>query len=67
MITLLKMLPHPGKQRTVTPGGSTIGPAQPGERESAGLHLASAWEAAEPVRRMAPSSRKTVPTPVVAT
>ncbi len=66
MITLLKMLPHPGKERAVTTGGSTIGPAQPQEKESARLHLATGWEAAEPVHRMAPSRRETPPVSVPA-
>jgi len=47
---LLKMLPHP-KRRTVA-GGATIGPAKAGERESTRLHLATAWDTAEPVRRI---------------
>jgi radical SAM superfamily enzyme YgiQ (UPF0313 family) len=48
---LLKMLPHPTRQRGIA-GGGTIGPAEAGERESARLHLATAWETAEPVRRI---------------
>jgi hypothetical protein len=66
MLTALKMLPHPGRKRGVAPGGSTIGPAQAGERESARVHLATAWESAEPVRRMDPRGRKATPAPLPA-
>jgi hypothetical protein len=68
MLTALKMLPHPGRKRSVAPGGSTIGPQQSGEQESPRLHLATAWESAEPVRRMDPRGRKAEPAavPVVA-
>jgi hypothetical protein len=61
MITALKMLPHPGRKPSIAPGGSTIGPAQSGEQESARLHLATAWDAAEPVRRLDPRARKPAP------
>jgi radical SAM superfamily enzyme YgiQ (UPF0313 family) len=57
-IALAKMLPHPAKRPTVAPGGSTIGPAQSGERESQRVHLATAWDTAEPVRRMDPRARR---------
>lgn len=63
-IALAKMLPHPAARQVVTPGGSTIGPAQPGEQESARVHLATAWDAAEPVRRMDPRAHRAMPAPL---
>jgi radical SAM superfamily enzyme YgiQ (UPF0313 family) len=61
LITLFKMLPHPAAATERVGGGTTIGPAKSEEQESARLDLATAWEAAEPVRRMKPRGRKSTP------
>ncbi len=60
-LTLLKMLPHPTAVRSKVAGGTTIGPVAPGEQESARLHLATAWDTVEPVRRMDHRGRQTNP------
>src|SRR5207249_10064888 len=59
VLTLLKMLPHPGARRSKPSGGTTIGPVQDNEQESPRLHLATGWGAAEPVRRMDTRGRRT--------
>lgn len=51
-LTLLKMLPHPAARRSLTNGGTTIGPVKRAEHESPRTQLATAWDTAEPVRRM---------------
>jgi radical SAM superfamily enzyme YgiQ (UPF0313 family) len=52
LLTLLKMVPHPGARRSKVGGGTTIGPVRDNEPESPRVHLATGWNAAEPVRRM---------------
>jgi len=66
LITFLKMLPHPAVRRARVGGGTTIGPEKAGEQESARLHLATGWDAAEPVRRMDTRGRKVNPLPAAA-
>ena len=61
--TLLKMLPHPATLRTRVRSGTTIGPVKAGEEESGRVHLATAWDAVEPVRRM-DTRRKPSPLPI---
>lgn len=65
-LTLLKMLPHPAARGSKVSGGTTIGPVSNGELESTRTHLATAWEVAEPVRRLDTRRRHASPLPTVA-
>jgi len=65
LVALMRMRPAVIRRREVS-GATTIGPAQAGEQESTRLHLATAWESAEPVRRMDPRARKSTPLPLAA-
>ena len=67
LITLLKMRPHPAMRRTVATGGTTIGPTEVDEKDSARVHLATAWDTVEPVRRMDNRGRKRTALPLATT